>query len=74
MATAVSRIIAMRDLELEAVRWFTPQEIVDGIADGSFKPSTALSISHRLLADWLQWRAGLDLSALMAGAGVALAH
>jgi len=68
MATAASRAIAMRDLELEAARWFTPQEIADGIADGSFVPSTALSISHRLLADWLQQRAGLDLAALMAAA------
>jgi NAD+ diphosphatase len=66
MATAVSRTIAMRDLELEAVRWFTPQQIVDGIADGSFAPSPALSISYHLLADWLQWRAGLDLGALTA--------
>lgn len=66
MATAVSPIIAMRDLELEAARWFTPQAIADGIADGSFVPSTALSISYRLLADWLQQRAGLDLGALLA--------
>ena len=56
----------MRDLELEAARWFTPREIVDGIADGSFVPSSALSISHHLLADWLQQRAGLDLASMMA--------
>ncbi len=68
MATAVSRTIAMRDLELEAARWFTPQEIADGIANGSFVPSTALSISHRLLADWLRLRAGLDLTTLLAAA------
>lgn len=74
MATAVSRTIAMRDLELEAARWFTPREIVDGIADGSFVPSAALSISYHLLADWLQARARLDLGALMAGTGVAPAH
>lgn len=67
-ATAVSRTIAMRDLELESARWFTPQEIAGGIADGSFLPSTELSISHRLLADWLRQRAGLDLAALMAAA------
>lgn len=66
MATARSRTIAMRDLELEDARWFTPQDIATGIADGSFVPSTALSISHRLLADWLQQRAGLDLAAMMA--------
>ncbi|MEO8810216.1 MAG: NAD(+) diphosphatase [Rhodanobacter sp.] len=68
MATAMSRTIAMRDLELEGARWFTPQEIATGIADGSLVPSTALSISHRLLADWLQQRAGLDLAAMMEAA------
>lgn len=68
MATAASRTIAMRDLELEAARWFTPQEITDGIADGSFVPSSAMSISHHLLADWLRQRAGLDLAAMIAAA------
>ncbi len=66
MATARARTIAMRDLELEAARWFTPQDIAAGIADGSFVPSSALSISRRLLADWLHARAGMDLAALCA--------
>ncbi len=65
IATAVSRQIHMRDRELEDVRWFTPQQIVEGMADGSFIPSTALSISYRLLAHWLQLRAGLDLDTLV---------
>ena len=64
IATAVSRHIQMRDLELEEARWFTPQEIVAGIADGSFLPSTPLSVSYRLLAHWLQVRAGLELDTL----------
>lgn len=64
-ATAKSRHIAMRDHELEDARWFTPQQIVDGLADGSFLTPTALSVSYRLLADWLQQRAGLDLDALV---------
>ncbi len=68
IATAVSRRIDMRDHELEDARWFTPQQIVNGIADGSFVPSTALSVSYQLLAHWLQLRAGLDLDALVAGA------
>lgn len=68
MATAVSRTIVMRDLELEAARWFTPQQIATGIADGSFMPSLAVSISHRLLADWLRRRGGLELGRLVAGA------
>jgi NTP pyrophosphohydrolases containing a Zn-finger, probably nucleic-acid-binding len=66
IATAVSRRIDKRDHELEDARWFTPQQIVDGIADGSFVPSTALSVSYRLLAYWLQRRAGLDLDELAA--------
>ena len=71
IATAVSREIRMRDLELEDARWFTPQDIVDGIADGSFVPSTALSVSYRLLAHWLQLRAELDLDVLAATAPAA---
>ena len=68
IATAVSRRIEMRDHELEDARWFTPQQIVNGIAEGSFVPSTALSVSYQLLAHWLQLRAGLDLDALVADA------
>ncbi len=67
LATAVSRRIVMRDDELEDARWFTPQQIVDGIAEGSFLPSSALSVSYQLLAHWLQQRAQLDLAALVGG-------
>jgi NAD+ diphosphatase len=67
IATAVSRSITMRDHELEDARWFTPQQIVDGIADGSFVPSTALSVSYQLLAHWLQESADIDLDALVMG-------
>ena len=59
IATAMSRQIRMRDSELEDARWFTPQQIVDGLADGSFLPPTALSVSYQLLAHWLRLRAGL---------------
>jgi len=65
IATARSRHIEKRDHELEDARWFTPQQIVDGIADGSLVPSTRLSVSYQLLAYWLQDRAGLDLGALV---------
>ena len=67
IATAASRQIRMRDDELEDARWFTPQQIADGIADGSFVPSTPLSISYRLLEHWLQLRAGVQLDSLVAG-------
>jgi NAD+ diphosphatase len=68
-ATAVSREIALRDNELEDARWFTPQQIVDGLADGSFLPSTPLSISFRLLSDWLREHAGMELDDLVASSG-----
>ena len=65
-ATAVSRAIAKRDHELEDVRWFTPQQIVDGLNDHSFVPSMRLSVSYQLLAYWLQRQAGLSLDSLVA--------
>jgi NAD+ diphosphatase len=65
IATAKSREIVMRDDELEDARWFTPQQIVDGLADGSFVPSTALSVSYQLLSHWLMLRAGLRLDNLV---------
>ena len=65
VAKAVSPAIRLRDDELEEARWFTPQQIVDGLMDGSFLPSLPLSVSYHLLAHWLQWRAGLDLDALV---------
>ena len=64
IATARSRDIHKRDRELEEARWFTPEQIVSGIADGAFLPSLPLSVSYQLLAHWLQLRAGLDLATL----------
>ena len=64
-ATALSPTIRLRDGELEDARWFTPQQIVDGLANGSLKAPTPLSVSYQLLSHWLQQRAGLDLDALI---------
>jgi NAD+ diphosphatase len=69
LATASSPHITLRDRELEDARWFTPQQIVDGLADGSFLPSMALSVSYQLLAHWLKQRAGLDLDVLVGKTG-----
>lgn len=66
IATASSSSITLRDSELEDARWFTPQQIVDGLADGSFIASPALSVSYQLLAWWLRQRAGLELDELIA--------
>jgi NAD+ diphosphatase len=67
LAHAVSPDIRLRDDELEDARWFTPQQIVDGLRDGSFLASPPLSVSYRLLSHWLEQR-GLDLDALVAQA------
>jgi NAD+ diphosphatase len=64
-ANAISPAIRLRDGELEDARWFTPQQIVDGLADGSLATPTRLSVSYQLLSHWLRERAGLDLDALV---------
>lgn len=64
-ATAISPAIRLRDGELEDARWFTPQQIVDGLADGSLGTPSRLSVSYQLLSHWLRERAGLDLDALV---------
>lgn len=64
-ATAVDPAIDRRDGELEDARWFTPEDIVAGLADGSFATPTRLSVSYRLLAHWLRERSGLELDALV---------
>jgi NAD+ diphosphatase len=64
-ANALSPEIRLRDRELEEARWFTPQQIVDGLADGSFLTPTRLSVSYQLLSHWLKQRAGLDLDRLV---------
>ncbi|HEX7340952.1 MAG TPA: NAD(+) diphosphatase [Rhodanobacteraceae bacterium] len=63
-AVAESREIRLRDGELEDARWFTPTDIVTGIRDGSLLSSSRVSVSWRLLADWLRARAGIDLASL----------
>ena len=70
IATARTSQIRLRDGELEDARWFTPAQIVEGLADGSFLPSMPLSVSYQLLARWLDERAGLDLDRLSAEARI----
>ncbi|WP_017461896.1 NAD(+) diphosphatase [Dyella ginsengisoli] len=65
-ATAHDRAIQLRDGELEEARWFTPAQIAEGLADGSFATPPKLSVSYRLLAHWLSERGGLDLDSLIA--------
>ncbi|GAB2571758.1 NAD(+) diphosphatase [Dyella jejuensis] len=64
-AVATHPEIHLRDGELEDARWFTPRQIVDGLADGSLGMPTRLSVSYQLLSHWLRQRAGLELDALV---------
>jgi NAD+ diphosphatase len=67
-ANAISPAIRLRDGELEDARWFTPQQIVDGLADGTLATPTRLSVSYQLISHWLRERAGLDLDSLVESA------
>jgi len=40
--------------ELEDARWFTREELRAGVADGTLLLPSALSISYRLVAEWLE--------------------
>lgn len=51
-ARALSPEITLYDDELEDARWFSRQEIRDGIEKGTLKASARLSIAWRLLRDW----------------------
>ncbi len=50
--------------ELEDVRWFTPGDIVDGLKSGELLMSPPLSISFRLIEQWMAGH-GIDLTALV---------
>jgi NAD+ diphosphatase len=63
-ATAAGRTIRLGDGELEDARWFTAQDIVDRLREGSMRVSTPFSISWRLVEHWLRMRAGIDLASL----------
>jgi NAD+ diphosphatase len=52
--------------ELSDARWFSPGEIVDGLAAGSFALPPKLSVSHELIAHWLRTQAGVELGELVA--------
>lgn len=61
-AVARAREIRLNDGELEDARWFTAQQIVDGVRSGALRPSSPLSISYRLLEHWLRMRANIELN------------
>lgn len=62
-AEAASRECAVSD-ELEEVRWFTTDDLIEAVKDGSILLSPPVSIAFRLLADWFKKQGGGDLEAL----------
>jgi NAD+ diphosphatase len=66
-ATARTREIRLRDNELEDARWFTVDDIVNGMASGTLGVPPPLSVSYRLIEHWLGLR-GVDLAELIASA------
>lgn len=50
--------------ELEDVRWFTPKQIVEEVESGKLLLSPPLSISYRLIEQWMASH-GIDLTALV---------
>lgn len=53
-AVAASDEIRVDADELEDARWFTRREIRDGAAAGAFRLPSTVSISHRLVREWLE--------------------
>lgn len=66
-ATAKTRDISLRDDELEDARWFTVDDIVQGMASGTLGVPPPLSVSYRLIEHWLGLR-GVSLAELIASA------
>jgi len=66
-ATAKTRDIHLRDDELEDARWFTADDIVQGIAAGTLGVPPPLSVSYQLISHWLA-RRGIQLDELVATA------
>ncbi|MBN8886063.1 MAG: NAD(+) diphosphatase [Rudaea sp.] len=50
--------------ELEDARWFTAQQIIDGLASGELLMPSPLSVSYRLVEHWLREAAGVELDTL----------
>ncbi len=67
-ARAAAREIRLADGELEDARWFTAQQIVEGVRSGGLHLSSPLSISYRLIEHWLRMRARIELADLLRAA------
>ncbi len=61
-AEATNKEITFHDGELHDARWFTRQQLLDAVADGSLKLSSSLSISYHLIEDWFNQDSDITLA------------
>ena len=57
----VSDSISLQDQELEDARWFTREEMVAGLKDGTLRMPSSISIAYRLIEDWFDEGAPVPL-------------
>jgi NAD+ diphosphatase len=50
--------------ELAEARWFSADDLINGLRTGELGLSSPMSVSYRLIEHWLRQAAGLELSAL----------
>ena len=50
--------------ELAEARWFGADELVDGVKSGAIGLSSPISVSYRLIEDWLRRVSGVELSTI----------
>jgi NAD+ diphosphatase len=51
--------------ELAEARWFSPQQLVDGLKSRELVLSSPVSVSYKLIEHWLREVSGLELATLM---------
>lgn len=67
-ARALDPRIELRDDELEDACWLSPEQLAEALAAGRLRLPSPVSISYRLIADWLRRQTGQALDTLP-GAG-----
>lgn len=65
-AEAASTRIALNDGELEEARWFSREDIANGLERGDFKLPSLPSVAFRLVRDWYERAAPVPLTELVA--------
>ena len=64
-ATATTTEICLCDGELEDARWFSRRDIVRGLAVGSLRLPSSISISHRLIESWFDAGGKMSLKEIL---------